>query len=263
MKNTDVSHDGKGFLSRRPDVRVVSGAPQKQADCADGTEPACQAQDASVGAVSPNGKHNPVTRRPRGNGSVEVCKDGFRVRRVVDGKRVALGTYPTLEQAEDVLYGRAPARPEPTFENRFWANVAKGDGCWLWTAALNKAGYGRFASGTKNLFAHRVSWEMANGRPIPRGKYACHRCDTPACVRPDHLFIGTALDNTHDLLTKGRAPYQKRRAESGLPPTPIPPWTEPVQQEPTITAEVASHAGLSPMLLAEAYRDVMQRRAGR
>ena len=96
------------------------------------------------------------------------------------------------------------ARIDPVV--RFWAKVQKSDGCWPWTASVNVAGYGLFNPGgrSSSVLAHRWAWEQANGS-IPTGLFICHHCDTPACVRPDHLFLGTARDNTHDMLRKGRS----------------------------------------------------------
>lgn len=88
---------------------------------------------------------------------------------------------------------------------RFWARVqrAEGDACWLWLGVKDRKGYGRITLGTKNLKAHRVSFELANGR-LDDGMLICHRCDNPSCVRPDHLFAGTASDNMRDAVRKGR-----------------------------------------------------------
>ena len=96
---------------------------------------------------------------------------------------------------------------------RFWKYVDKSDECWLWTGALSipprpgHLGYGWIRIGGRKgrtVKAHRVSWELAYG-PIPEGKIICHHCDNPPCVRPDHLFIGTRVDNVRDMLEKDRA----------------------------------------------------------
>lgn len=97
--------------------------------------------------------------------------------------------------------------------DKFWARVDR-DGptqphmdtpCWVWTGSRLPKGYGRFYPRNKiGLYAHRVSFEMANGRPIPEGCEVCHTCDHPSCVRPEHLFLGTHLDNVQDCVEKGR-----------------------------------------------------------
>lgn len=91
---------------------------------------------------------------------------------------------------------------------KFWARVKKAepeDGCWEWTGSRLPSGYGRFYPAWKvGLYAHRVSWEMANGREIPYGLEVLHACDNPSCVRPDHLSVGTRSDNMQDMLAKGR-----------------------------------------------------------
>lgn len=80
-------------------------------------------------------------------------------------------------------------------------------GCWLWTAAVVSR-YGMFRIGEKNRRAHRASWELLRG-PIPAGLCVLHHCDNPLCVNPDHLFLGTAIDNVRDRDRKGRQARQR------------------------------------------------------
>ena len=88
---------------------------------------------------------------------------------------------------------------------RFWSKVDKGEsgGCWLWTACTHSFGYGLFAFRGKQKRAHRVAWVFANGE-IADGLCVLHKCDTPGCVNPDHLFLGTRADNTQDMMRKRR-----------------------------------------------------------
>lgn len=91
---------------------------------------------------------------------------------------------------------------------RFTHRVAKSKRCWLWTGPKDADGYGLMTIKTRigdwrTIRAHRFSYEQFVGR-IPKGLFVCHRCDRPDCVRPDHLFTGTAKENTADAVRKNR-----------------------------------------------------------
>lgn len=87
------------------------------------------------------------------------------------------------------------------------------DACWLWTASASRKGYGYMRWCGKLRRAHRVAWELTNGT-IPNGLHVLHNCpggDNPRCVNPNHLWLGTNLDNAIDRERKGRG--NDRRGE--------------------------------------------------
>jgi len=91
-------------------------------------------------------------------------------------------------------------------------------GCWLWTgsALSGQAGYGGFARRHRqSQQAHHASWEFAYG-PIPPGMFVLHRCDVRLCVRPEHLFLGTQLDNVRDRDAKGRSMHGETQHHAKL-----------------------------------------------
>jgi len=88
-------------------------------------------------------------------------------------------------------------------------NPDRNTGCWIWNASLNEKGYGKFWNGKETAGAHRYSWQREFRTPIPSGMCICHTCDTPACVNPSHLFLGTKKDNWQDCLSKGRRKYER------------------------------------------------------
>ena len=97
----------------------------------------------------------------------------------------------------------APGWIQLSPEQRFFRNTIKEDSCWIWIGGKSRSGYGRFSVRGKQVFAHRFSYSRFKGE-IPPSLFVCHACDRPACVNPDHLWLGTNTDNMRDASNKGR-----------------------------------------------------------
>lgn len=98
--------------------------------------------------------------------------------------------------------------------NRY-ANKKNNNECWLWAGGRFSQGYGRLVHDKKDLKAHRVSYELHKGI-IPKGMYVCHSCDIPECVNPEHLWLGTHLENEIDKDIKKRRPKCEKAGRSKL-----------------------------------------------
>jgi hypothetical protein len=98
---------------------------------------------------------------------------------------------------------RYPTKNRDSLDVRLWQRVDKTDYCWNWTGKFSEKGYGAMRYHGRRILVHRAAWELANG-PIPPDLCVLHRCDNPACVRPDHLWLGTRTDNNKDMTAKGR-----------------------------------------------------------
>jgi hypothetical protein len=100
--------------------------------------------------------------------------------------------------------------------NRFWKNVDKKQDCWLWTGSSHK-GYGWFYIGPKSDFAHRLSYYFSTGELVRSPFCVLHKnsCNNKRCVRPDHLYKGTAKDNKRDQIEKDGKKSGGRRVKLG------------------------------------------------
>lgn len=114
----------------------------------------------------------------------------------------------------------AEAVRDPKFLARFWSKVDKSGECWAWQGARSRIrGRARYGicrvrgSHTRRdtTAAHRVAWAIAFGS-VPESLCVLHRCDNMACVRAEHLFLGTKADNNRDKAEKGRAPRMQFEA---------------------------------------------------
>ena len=110
------------------------------------------------------------------------------------------------------IYNRISAKER--FELKYKINPSTG--CRLWQCGQSSK-YGYFWLEYKDRLAHRVAYELYIGK-IPKGMCVCHKCDTPKCVNPDHLFLGTTNDNMQDMCNKDRQAKGTLNGNSKLVP---------------------------------------------
>jgi len=126
------------------------------------------------------------------------------------------------------------------------------NGCWVWVGC--KQGkhpwqYGSFGVNGKIEKAHHFSYEFYRG-PVPEGMLVCHTCDNPPCVNPDHLFLGTALDNTQDMIQKGRSNFLRgsKKANALLTENTV----INIRNDPRPVVEIARELGVSSSCIYDA-----------
>ena len=121
--------------------------------------------------------------------------------------------------------------------------VKKTDTCWLWKGRKSRDGYGKFRIKGKEIRAHRFSYEQEYG-VIPKGLFVCHHCDTPNCVRPEHLFLGSAKDNNLDKIIKGRHRWRRIPGRT---------WSKINQEEAELIRELYSTKAFSQLKIAKNF----------
>lgn len=134
---------------------------------------------------------------------------------------------------------------------RFWEKVDKTETCWNWIGFTEGKGYGIIRINQKQQKAHRVAWELTNGK-IPDGMCVLHHCDNRRCVNPSHLFIGTQIENIEDRQNKKRMATGNRIAASKLDKTKV----EEIRRSKLKYRELAAIYGVSTRTVSDIRRKI-------
>src|SRR5215475_6416987 len=128
-------------------------------------------------------------------------------------------------------------------------------GCYLWVGPTVVAGYGCLQVHGKKYRAHRLAWELLKGS-IPSGFDVLHRCDVPACVNPDHLFLGTPKTNRQDCAAKDRTTWGEKHGKAKLSTQQV----LAIRADPRSTRMIAADYGIDHRGVGRIKRGEMRRR---
>lgn len=106
---------------------------------------------------------------------------------------------------------------DPTWLEVFAHRIKESGECWLWTEGLKSHdGYGEVWFQQSKNATHRLSYELIHDVLLQSDEWILHTCDTPGCVRPEHLFVGSHQDNMSDMVSKGRQAYGENHGQCKL-----------------------------------------------
>ncbi len=214
-----------------------------------------------------------VEKRRRGcwpwRGIIMTDGRGYLVvkRRYLPATRVAWtlahGPFPPEKIIQHLCGNRGCVRPEHLRladksdalgkpEDRLWGRVKKTRDCWLWQGSHLEAGNGVIGWKGRTRLVERIVWQLERG-PIPPGKKVLHECFNSACVRPDHLLLGTSADLQHLLLRKGRH-WSQVKPEAHLRGD-----AHPMRRNPELALRGEEHPRAK--LTDEGVRDIRRRHA--
>jgi HNH endonuclease len=124
-------------------------------------------------------------------------------------------------------------------------------GCWLWLPLGRHNVYGYAFFQGRYYAAHRLSYAVFKG-DVPADRDVCHTCDTPACINPDHLFLGTEQDNIRDMLAKGRSNRKGERHQRWQGSKLTEENVRLIRQSDESSAALARQFGVSPSAVKSA-----------
>ena len=151
-------------------------------------------------------------------------------------------------------YLPAPFTPEEARESFMSRYTIDHGGCWIWTGCRAGNGYGALKVNQRQYGAHQYAYLLFRG-PLSDGAMVCHHCDNPLCVNPQHLFLGTALDNVRDMFSKGRQPIRRGSAAcSKLNESQVLEIRDLAGRPGIKTAELAKRFGVKPATIRAVIR---------
>lgn len=192
------------------------------------------------------------------NACGRTCQ-GAQRRVRVEKTCVGCGNIFTVKPGEAKRTGRpfcsrdCALKREKPIEEKFWAKVQKTETCWLWIGTCNNQGYGETRLHNRYCLAHRASYELAYG-PFAARLDVRHKCDNPPCVNPEHLELGTHLENMRDSVERGRNARGEKQGAAKMTEVKVREARAIFAQGGITCAEVASRYGVCPQTMGHILR---------